>query len=106
MKQYYECHLTIEEGDPLKAASGLYHNGDIRHAVEKIGWIYSAIDGDANLGPGRKHYATKQFNLNDRGQGVQGELDTARVTLVSQHCNVVRAKIELVIYDGRAGRDF
>lgn len=53
MKQYYECHITIEEGDPLKRGTGLYHNGDIRHAVEEIGWTYSAIDGDVDLGPGR-----------------------------------------------------
>lgn len=111
MKEYYEAHITIEEGSPIALEGSALHgklwrNGDIRAAVEKTGWIYSAIDDDIVLGPGKKHYATRHFNIEWDAVTVGRWLHQAREQLQSAGCQVVRAKIEHVLYDAHVGRDF
>lgn len=106
MRPYYECHITIEEGDPLKVGTGLYHNGDIRHAVEEIGWNYSAIDGDLVVGPGRKHYATKHMPETYSEATAILMTEEARHSLRDRNCNVIRSKVESVVWDAHKGRDF
>jgi hypothetical protein len=91
MKQYYECHITI---------SGT-HRADVQLSVEDIGWIFSEIDGDPDLGSGVKQYATKHFNVRKKRENVIAELSTAADALRSYGCIVLREKVELVIYDKR-----
>lgn len=109
MTAYYECHLTIEEGSAIQGAPLSryeWQNGAIRQAVEEIGWVYSAIANDIDLGPGTKHYATKHFHIDLEAGAVITALGVARQMLETARCHVVRAKVENVFYDARIGRDF
>lgn len=89
-KQYYECHITCE-GDKLATAL----------AIDKIGWTFSCIDGDPDLGSGTKCYATKQFNARHEDDGVIGQLTTAAIQLRKLGVKVLREKVELVLFDKR-----
>ncbi len=94
-KTYYECHITIEA------------SGDITHlkdVVEALGWKFSMIDGDPNLGAGVKCYATRQFNARESQPGVMDKLAFASAA-ISRRCKtvkVVRRKLEMVLYDDRS----
>ena len=92
-KEYYECHLTIDDGYPFSEK--------IRNAVEAIGWTFSAIDGDIALGIGTKIYATKHFNVRNGGDVVKANLIEAKKSLIRDGCRVIRAKVELVLFDER-----
>jgi hypothetical protein len=89
--KYYEAHITMS-GD-----SADY----VETYVKNRKWKFSKIDGDANLGTGVKCYATKQYNGNKDRDEILADLHlTANV--LSQHCTILRRKIELVIYDDRS----
>lgn len=91
MTEYYEAHITILEDRPRKL---------IQDAVEQIKWKFSAIDGDPVLGKRVYCYATKHYPLRiGKDIAVQDLLIAAR----RLGLNVVRRKIEQVIFDDRFG---
>lgn len=92
-KTYFEAHVTMT-GDPAA----------IRPAVEDLGWKFSAIDGDANLGDGIKCYATRQMNERIGEQGALWELMFAADFLAKEGYTVIRRKIERVIFDDRSSK--
>lgn len=87
---YYECHITMK-GDPEK----------IEAAVKDSDWIFSKIDGDPVLGEGVKCYATKMFSeARHSADEVIAITNALALRLRTQfRLNVLRAKVELVIYD-------
>ncbi len=87
---YWEMHVTIE-GNPE----------DVRPAVERVGWAFSAIDGDILLGGGVKCYATKQLNKRVSFKECKAALSAISVALSMGGLCVVREKIESVDYDNR-----
>lgn len=89
-KQYYECHITML-GDPKW----------LRWPVEAMKWKFSAIDGDPSLGNGIKCYATRHFNIKKSPEEVKLLLTIAATELSKKGINVIRRKIENVIYDDR-----
>jgi hypothetical protein len=87
---YYECHITMM-GDP----------GTLKPMVEDIGWKFSAIDGDPVMGDGVKCYATTFFNARvGTGEALE-RLLIAAAALRDKGAEVVRRKIELVVFDDR-----
>ncbi len=90
MKNYYEAHITME-GDPQK----------LRPVVESVGWKFSCIEGDINLGDGVKCYATRQFNARVGDERIVQILNGTADGLASV-AKVLRRKVELVIYDDRS----
>lgn len=93
--EYYECHITM---DPLPAL-GL----GIQEAFEQVGWLYSCIDGDPELGKGVKCYATRHFNSKKYTVAkLKVKLDnTAEKIHKLCAAKIIRKKIELVVYDTR-----
>lgn len=91
--KYFECHVTMT-GD---AAT-------IRPLVERLKWKFSVIDGDILLGDGAKCYATRLFNARLEQQGVMLQLLNVANKLESYGCNVIRRKMEMVIYDDRSSK--
>lgn len=88
---YFECHITCE-GDKVEIAK----------AVAEIGWIFSAIDNDIVLGAGVKSYATKHVNAEKYSQqSVTDSLMFAKDALILRGVKVIRAKVELVVFDER-----
>lgn len=96
MKSYYELHVTMREAS-VEAA---------KEAVESIGYVYSRIDGDIVIGAGTKCYATKHFSLSCTEEVMIEEVEWAAKRLTEKGCHVVRKKVEKVLYDSIAGRDF
>lgn len=88
---YFECHVTMT-GPPEH----------IRPLVEKLKWKFSVIDGDVVLGAGSKCYATRLFNSRLTAQGVKAELLRVAQILSDNNCNVIRRKVELVLFDDRS----
>lgn len=91
MNKYYECHITMI-GKPEF----------IKPLVEKTKWKFSSIDGDPVLGDGIKCYATRLFNYKLPQDQVLDILFHTANNLKDKDCNVVRRKIELVIYDDKS----
>lgn len=91
--QYYESHITIV-GVP----------DEVRSYVERLGWKFSAIDGDPVLGKGVKCYATRQFKGTLNPNTVLLNLTASADRIHELGFNVVRRKIELVIYDDRSSK--
>ena len=95
MKQYYECHITMEAIDS--------HARQVAHEfTEHMKWKFSAIDGDIVVGDGVKLYATKHFNYRLPAVKVKGELMKAARRLEKEGVTVIRRKVELVIFDDRS----
>lgn len=90
-KPYYECHITCV-GNKKK----------IEAAINAIGWSFSAIDKDIVLGDGVKYYATRHFNSRKSEENVKAALGLCRDELVRRGVNVIRSKVELVLFDERA----
>lgn len=90
-KSYYEAHVTMT-GDREK----------LRRSTREIGWKFSAIDGDANLGDGVKLYATIQMNTKVGSNRAIARLKTAAKFLEDEGAKILRRKIEIVIYDDRS----
>lgn len=91
MKSYFECHITML-GNP----------SDIRPHVEEFKWKFSAIDGDPSLGDGIKCYATRHFNAKKDTKDVLRELHLTADFLVMRGINVIRRKLERIIFDDRS----
>lgn len=90
---YYEAHITLL-GSPER----------IKPAVDLIKWKFSVIDGDPVLGKGVKCYATKHFNAKMDKEEVLMDLRMAADALeyALPEDEVIRRKIELVIFDDRS----
>jgi hypothetical protein len=90
VKQYYECHITLR-GQPQR----------LKELVESYGWKFSAIDGDPVLGAGVLCYATKHFNTRHPESDVIREMNSVAAELAGKSLveEVVRQKVELVVYD-------
>jgi len=89
-KRYFECHVTMN-GDPTM----------IKPIVETSKWTFSAIDGDPDLGNGVKCYATKQYNERSGLPAAIGAVSVIAEVLQKAGVNVVREKVEMVVYDRR-----
>lgn len=94
MAQYYECHVTMVANRDMFPT--------IKANVDKLSWKFSAIDGDPSLGEGVKCYATKHFRANMDPTTVLEKLNETADEITKSGVEVVRRKIELVIYDDRA----
>lgn len=99
MKQYYECHITLEKSD---TQSFDY----IETFVKSIKWKFSCINGDPVLGPGVKCYATKHFNIKLFEEDVLEKLLEASDHLKKLGIKVTRRKIEKVVFDDRIKKLF
>lgn len=91
IKQYYEAHVTML-GEPES----------IRPFVEQTKWKFSAIAGDANLGDGVKCYATRQMNTKIGNDEALKSLHGTADWLEAHGVEVIRRKIEIVIFDDRS----
>jgi len=87
-QSYYECHITMTGVTSL-----------VKKAVEELGWKYSAIDGDIILGEGVKQYPTMHYNKKFEQDVVVGFVQSAAHFLRQYDINVLREKVELVVYD-------
>lgn len=93
MTTYYECHVTMT-GD----------RETLKFETERLGWKFSAIDGDANLGDGVKLYATRQYNAKrDQDEMVEVLLQAARY-LKTCGATILRRKVEVVLFDDRSSK--
>lgn len=90
-KNYYECHITM-----------LAKPDDVQYPTEYIKWKFSAIDGDPSLGDGVKCYATRHYNARRSLEEVIAEVQDAAMYLRKLNINVLREKVELVVYDTKA----
>lgn len=99
MKQYYECHVTLDrpEGSGVEA---------LKEVIEAEGWKFSAIEGDPILGDGVKCYSTIHYSVNRSFASVRGLLYAHASALRAHGFTVKREKVELVMWDAIAGRDF
>lgn len=97
-KSYYECHVTMDlPDDPLVI--------DLcRDLVSSLGWKFSQIAGDIVLGDGTKAYATRHFNARLSELYVLGLLNRTADRLAKYGFNVVRRKVERVLYDDRSAK--
>lgn len=95
-KTYYECHVTmvlLPTDEATRAAKKL---------TESLGWKFSQIEGDIALGDGVKSYATMHYNSRTPVEKVMDLLNGVADNLSSEGINVIRRKVELVIYDDRS----
>lgn len=91
MTQYYECHVTL-----------LGNSSELRTPVERAGWIFSCIENDICLGSGIKCYATMHYSVSKYTvEDVIRLVEDVANSLREQSCNVIRTKVELVVYDSR-----
>lgn len=88
---YYEAHITMAGNPEL-----------IEPVVKATGWKFSKIDEDPTLGLGIKCYATKHFKASIDKEDVLCILHLIANVLQTNNCNVIRRKIELVLYDDRS----
>lgn len=93
MKNYYECHITLE-GDREAAKA----------CVEGMAWKFSAIDGDPVTGPGVKLYATRHYNAKHSTENMIELLHQTAQHFVDRGFVVTRRKVELVLYDDRSSK--
>lgn len=74
---------------------------DIEKAVISVGWKFSSIDGDPILGEGIKCYATKHFPVKIDVEQVIENVKGVSKALSDLGHNVIRDKVELVVYDSK-----
>lgn len=92
MKQYYECHVTM-----------LGKSSALKPVVESTGWIFSCIENDICLGEGVKCYATMHYSHSKHTTAqVMENVHIVAQNLRSLGVDVIREKVELVIYDSRS----
>lgn len=96
-KTYYECHITM-------APSKGHVRDAVRYIVEALGWKFSSIEGDIVLGDGIKWYATKHFNSRKLGNDEVITQLHLTANYLKHTIEVVRRKVELVIYDDRSDK--
>lgn len=89
---YYELHITLTR---------LKDYGTLKAFIEKMegGWHYSCIAGDPVLGDTRFAYATTHIKGSVDLERVKDSLIRASSLLTKDGWQVVREKIELVVYD-------
>lgn len=86
----YECHITIDLY-PISA----------KELIEALGWKFSKIAGDPQLGDKTFEYATRSASSQTQLVVVVNELERVSGILSKQGFPVVREKIELVVHDNR-----
>lgn len=92
MKQYYECHVTM-----------VGKSSELKPIVESTGWIFSCIENDICLGEGVKCYATMHYSHSKHTTAqVVENVHLVANNLKSIGVDVIREKVELVIYDSRS----
>lgn len=96
-KTYYEAHVTMTL--PVLSTSNLTA---ARKLIEGTGWKFSCIDGDIALGSGVKIYATTHWNSKIPVEDAITLLHRNADALAARGLNVIRRKVELVIYDDRS----
>lgn len=84
----YECHITI----------GL-HPISAKALIESLGWKFSYITGDPDLGTDPHEYATRHASANTQITIVIEELTRIASILARQGFPILREKVELVMYD-------
>lgn len=101
MKPYYECHITFLM--PGRQADYLEAHTD---------WKFSRIDGDPVMGAGLKCYLTKHFPASAHTSHTTAEADKVVVKmgevanfLKLSGIEVIRQKVELVIFDTKANSE-
>lgn len=91
-KIYYECHVTFM-ADPKDHSTSMGPTG--------MGWKFSQIDGDPVLGEGVKSYFTRQFRNSLHLDSIKAEVDQVAEVLIAEGYEVLRRKVELVVYDSK-----
>lgn len=89
--KYYECHITFTNTTEISPD---------KYRTE-TGWIFSKIDGDPNLGTGVKSYLTKQYSARTLYTDLLREIAKAEKILLTLGAQILRDKIEAVVYDSR-----
>lgn len=85
---YWELHITL----------GL-HPVSAKPLIEALAWKFSCINGDPDLGGGPREYATHHGSPNAPIEGIIHELNRVAGILKEAGFNVIRRKVELVMYD-------
>lgn len=95
MKEEFECHITIA----LPESEQIHYKVEaMKLRVEAVKWSFSCIEGDPQLGQRTFCYATAYYADADTAI----EMTNAVATVLSgKGLNVVRRKVEHVIYDSR-----
>ena len=93
--QYYECHITLEH-EPQGHRT-------LQSVIEEMCWKFSAIDGDPVLGRGTKCYATKHYPARMDQEVIKWKVQDAADELRQKGFQVVREKVELVLWDSKQG---
>lgn len=93
-KQYYECHITMR--GPA---------AEIEPLVKAERWKFSAIDGDPVLGRGVLCYATHHFKKSLDTVDVIIAMGIVAARLQDQGVEVIRQKVELVVYDTKTMKE-
>lgn len=91
----FEVHLTYE----FSEAEWPSHSRALAMDGAEAGWSYSEIDGDPTMGKGRRAYLTANF---DTYAHAKYAMET-RALRTQQWAKPVRAKIEHIIFDTKAG---
>jgi hypothetical protein len=87
----YECHITM-----------LGDADQIEQVVNGTDWHFSKIDGDPVLGVGVKCYATKNYKKSEMSlDNCVSTMETVAESIKEQHIEVVRMKVEEIVYDRR-----
>lgn len=87
-KNYYECHITFRSNPKYSC-------------YDPDGWKYSRIDGDPVLGKGVKEYYTTFFKEEENLDFIITKLELAADRVRNQGHEVLRTKVELVMYDNK-----
>lgn len=90
MTKYYECHITLAD-DLVKS----------EEAVVLTGWKFSKIYGDPVLGKHLFSYATKHYSIAIPEELVVDAMGKVFNQLKESGLNVIRQKVELVVYDSK-----
>jgi len=93
MASYYECNITLLD-DKEKC----------QKEIQEINWSFSCIDNDIILGKGIKCYATYHYNEKYSKEIIIKEVNKFADILISKGLNVIREKVELVIYDSKSSK--
>lgn len=106
MKPYYECHITF------MMPGGQAAPDTVQWLEKNTGWLFSAIDGDPVLGPGRKCYLTKHYPASAHTSHTVAEAEEVKRKMGKvadfvrgTNVDVIRQKIELVIFDTKSNSE-
>lgn len=94
MTTKYEVHITMDEAKDRECF--------VKSIVDSLGYTFSKIDNDLMIGPGTKMYATANYPLTSEGYELPAkQMHEAMKILKEYGCKVIRAKIELILFDKR-----